>query len=247
MCCFTRPVESVTDTRIFARESRAMMQFLVYEMKFSAAEDLAMILPIPVPRRTNEKAVRFINLEMYPTFFSAMESGFPPPGRGATGGMGGGGFGGSKLRVVDVGSFEASFVPTVDDFSRLDERFRLPSGTWDQLPQYKTYGFAVFKLKKGDGKIHPMAFEFPRADRTRLFFPTVHIHDGQVHDEADFDHRLYAQFGARHEIGSLDWKESRQPADMFLDISRCEGLVAKKFHVYKQAINGKHKNEDILA
>ena len=95
--------------------------------------------------------------------------------------------------MVEVGSFVASFVPTVKDFSRLDEQFRLPDGTWDKLPAYKDYGFAVFKLKKGEQKVHPMAFEFPRADKTRLFFPTVHIHDGKVHDQAGFDHVLYCQ------------------------------------------------------
>ena len=76
-----------------------------------------------------------------------------------------------KLKVVEVGSFVASFVPAVKDFSRLDEQFRLPDGTWDKLPQYKDYGFAVFKLKKGEQKVHPMAFEFPRADKRRAVLP----------------------------------------------------------------------------
>jgi hypothetical protein len=44
----------------------------------------------------------------------------------------------SKLEVIQVGDFEASFVPTVKDFSRLDERFRLPSAVWD-LPNRDTF------------------------------------------------------------------------------------------------------------
>ena len=52
------------------------------------------------------------------------------------------------LRVHDVGLFEASFVPTLADFERLDPRFRLSPGVWEQLPQYRDWGFAVFKLKK---------------------------------------------------------------------------------------------------
>ena len=88
---------------------------------------------------------------------------------------------------------EASFVPTIADFDRLDERFRLPKETWHHLPQYNKFGFAVFKLKPGEKRIHPMAFEFPRSDSKRLFFPTVHIHDGEVHATADFDHILYCQ------------------------------------------------------
>ena len=97
-------------------------------------------------------------------------------------------------------------MPAVKDFARLDERFRLPATTWDALPDYKDHGFAVFKLKSGEKHVHPMAFEFPRADHKRLFFPTVHIHDGKVHKTATFDHELYCQAGRGRKRAS--WKES---------------------------------------
>ena len=48
MCCFSRPVEFVNATRIFARAENAHRQFVVYAMTMSAKEDLAMILPLPV-------------------------------------------------------------------------------------------------------------------------------------------------------------------------------------------------------
>lgn len=249
MCCFSREVESVSNTKIFARDSLAPRQFLAYEMQFSAAEDLAMILPLPVPKQTPENGVRFINLEKFPEFFKELEKGFPKPApaRATLGGLGGGLGGGGALEVVDVGSFEASFVPTVADFERLDERFRLPAGTWDKLPLYKSYGFAVFKLKKDDAKTHPMAFEFPRANPRSLFFPTVHIHDGKVHPKADFDHTLYAQFRPGRMFAPQRWTESRQPAGMFMDVSKSEGLVDKSGHLYKRVIQGERTNEDILA
>jgi hypothetical protein len=249
VCIFSHAVESVSNTRIFARDSTSPLQFLVYEMQFSAAEDLAMILPIPVPRLTPEKAVRFINLEKFPDFFAALEKGFPkPPSKSASlGGRGGEKLAAPpKLAVVDVGSFEASFVPTIADFARLDERFRLPAGTWDKLPAYKAYGFAVFKLKKEHKKTHPMAFEFPRANPRQLFFPTVHIHDGVVHPKADFDHTLYAQFGMGHFAGP-SWIESPQPAGMFMDIAKSQGLIDKNGHAYKRVIRGERKNEDTIA
>jgi len=53
------------------------------------------------------------------------------------------------LKVEQVGSFEASFVPTLADFQRLDPRFRLPDTVWQQLGRYAKYGFAIFQLKKG--------------------------------------------------------------------------------------------------
>ena len=129
MCCFSRPVEFVNATRIFARAENAHRQFVVYAMTMSAKEDLAMILPLPVRAGSGENAVRFISLEGYPTFFADMESGFPKEAPRAFGPVGCATHAPPKaaaLPVFQVGSFEASFVPTIADFARLDERFRLP-------------------------------------------------------------------------------------------------------------------------
>src|SRR4051812_31559195 len=177
MCCFSQPVDYVAGTNIFARPAKAGGQYLVYSMTLKAGTDLAMILPIPTPKASKEDAVTFINLEKYPDFFDDMRAGFPEPialGGGRTKDDAPRPKPEPKLKVVEVGSFVPSFAPTVKDFARLDEQFKLSDGTWDKLPQYKDYGFAVFKLKKGEHKVHPMAFEFPRADARKLFFPTVH-------------------------------------------------------------------------
>jgi hypothetical protein len=146
---------------------------------------------------------------------------------------------------VDVGSYEASFVPTVKDFARLDPRFRLAPAVWDKLPQYKDWGFAVFKLKKGQSNVHPMAFEFPRANSKKLFFPTVHIHDGQVHPQVKFDHALYCQLSGEERL-PRGWRESPQPAGMFMKKDNSQGLLDADAHCYRKEINGLQKNEDIL-
>ncbi|MFO0842947.1 MAG: hypothetical protein U0797_11205 [Gemmataceae bacterium] len=247
MCCFSRHVERVANTSIFARASKDDRQYLVYSMTLSAKEDLAMILPIPTPKDAAEDAVKFISLKDYPAFFKDMAMGFyvPPPTRAS--------FGAPKsakkdaapkLKVVEVGSFEASFVPAVKDFARLDERFRLPPGTWDELPAYKDYGFAVFKLKKGEKEIHPMAFEFPRRNKRSLFFPTVHIHDGKVHKTATFDHALYCQATAGE--NTMSWTESRQPASLFMKPDKAAGLVVKNLHVHRLLISGRKANQDTI-
>jgi hypothetical protein len=49
MCCFSRHVEMVSNTNIFARSSEGSRQFIVYGMSIQTTEDLAMILPIPTP------------------------------------------------------------------------------------------------------------------------------------------------------------------------------------------------------
>ncbi len=252
MCCFSRPVELIADTNIFARAGKDGRQYLVYAMTMSAKEELAMILPIPTPKASKEDAVKFLNLEKYPEFFTDMRKGFPvplPP-------RGGDSKGGDKpdnshtLKVVEVGSFEASFVPTVKDFSRLDERFRLPMDVWDKLPKYKEFGFVVFKLKKTDkekgaGKVHPMAFDFPRADAKKLFFPTVHIHDGKVHEKAGFDHALYCQLSGEEDV-AMKWTESKQPAGMYMDMDKSLGILDKTGHCYRKEMRGELKNEDVI-
>jgi hypothetical protein len=247
MCCFSGKVQAVADTNIFARASKDGKQFLVYSMKLDTKSEVAMILPIPTPKASKEDAVKFINLEKYAEFFAELRNGFPAP-RAAAGSLG------SKsapksdpapLVVVEVGSFIASFVPTIGDFSRLDEKFRLASGVWDSLPQYKNWGFAVFQLKKGNQKIHPMAFEFPRATPKTLFFPTIHIHDGKVHEKAKFDHMLFAQFTGGELVP--DWEETPQPAELFLPkLEKAQGVISGKEHIYRKEMQGIFKNTDVM-
>jgi hypothetical protein len=244
MCCFSRAVQKVADTSIFARPSKDGRQFLVYAMTVASKEDLAMILPLPTPKGSPENALRFINLEKYPDFFKDLAAGFPAPKPTRSPIPGGGSFGPPKLQVVEVGAFEASFVPAIKDFARLDERFRLPVGVWDSLPAYKDAGFAVFKLKSGEKKVHPMAFEFPRAKPNELFFPTVHIHDGKVYRTAMFDHALYCQTGRMGAM--MRWEESAKLAGTFVKADQAQGIIDKDAHVYRRRLVGRYENKDVL-
>ncbi len=245
MCCFKPSPESVSATKIFAAAAGQGRQFVVYSMHVKSAEPLAMILPIPVTQPAAEDAVRFVSLKDYPEFFKDMASGFPPPPTRTRSGLGLGGAAppNSKLEVVEVGSFEASFVPTQDDFDRLDERFRIPTKVWATVPGHAKSGFVVFQLKSGDQQVHPMAFEFPSARPRNLFFPTVHIHDGEYHDDAEFDHVLYCQRPDDSRV--FRWNESAQPASMFLKIDKCAGLVDGDEHCYRRTVRGRQKNADI--
>ncbi len=249
MCIFSRDINSVFGTKIFARTSENGKQFLVYSMGYSADLDMAMILPLPTPPSSPEDAVRFIDLSDYPSFFDDVDSIFPKPRsmgdvpKSAQ----------SILKVESVGSFEASFVPHKTDFVRLDERFRLSDHVWDQLPEYNDYGFAVFKLKAGENNIHPMAFEFPSREATKLFFPTVHVHHGQVEPEANFNHVLYCQSpyqysGWQMGIESVDRTNGFKPfsANKFVHIEKMQGIVDSEMPIQKNHIYGMRKNQDIL-
>jgi hypothetical protein len=250
MCCFSGHVERVADTSIFARSVEKGRQLLVYSMTISTKDDVAMILPLPVPPHSPEDAVRFIDLKEYPSFFLDLQAGFPDPvsrGRAYPAGAKVAAAEPAPLEVVQVGNFEASFVPSVKDFARLDARFRLPDQAWDRLPAYKDYGFAVFKLKKGETTVHPMAFEFPRVDPTRMFFPTVHIHDGQVHEKAMFDHALYCQKRPEDHTSLPEWRESALNAAQFMNLPKSRGIIDGRSHCYLKTIKGERKNEDTLA
>jgi hypothetical protein len=247
MCCFSRSVPHVSQTRIFARPVRDGRQRLAYAMRLVTREDVAMILPLPVPPGSAENAVRFIDLSALPKFFESLERGFPRPqpqsyafGPPAAGPV-------APLVVHDVGQFEASFVPTVRDFERLDPRFRLPTDAWSALPAYADWGFAVFKLRAGAEmqRVHPMALELPRRDPSRLFFPTVHIHDGAVHATAEFDHTLYAQLEDAPSAVPEGWALSAQTAEHFFEWWLDSGMVDALQPVLRHELRGVHANGDV--
>ncbi len=180
----------VSGTSIFARMESGGSQVIAYAMRLTVPGDVAMILPLPVRAGSGDDAVAFVSLEEHPRFFADLDALFVPVSRGLEASALS--FAPqSMLAVHDVGAFEASYVPSMRDFDRLDGRFRIDDSVWEELGAYDDYGFAVFRLKPMHGAaVHPMAFRFPTRDAARLFFPTVHVHDGRAHPTAHFDHRL---------------------------------------------------------
>src|SRR5262245_43850012 len=235
MCIFSgRASLAVSGTQIFARREGGS-QSLIYSMKLTAGDDVAMVLPLPTAMGAREDALEFVDLSGYPTLFGDLAYLFQreemallrlapqPKSR-------------SNLAVHDVGAFAASFVPSVRDFVRLDPRFRLSDAVWSALPQYTDWSFAVFQLKKGEHRVHPMALRFPTRD-AQLFFPTVHVHDGEVHERADFDHELYWQ-GAP----SAPCEVTEQPFYDF-QVPRTQGtLVAER--LVRRVLKGSLANQD---
>lgn len=296
MCIFSGSVKSVSSTRIFARTSNAgvgpALQTVVYQMKYAADNELAMILPLPVLAGVGEtdNAVKFIDFSKHADFFDRLDEQFQSQTLSDSMSFGSRGMKSARptLEVHSVGDFEASYVPTLDDFDRLDERFKLPRQTWDQVPQYGDYGFAVFKLKlqgaqtpvsqmpkppgiqmpsahrpdplrhmtrldsprrpqgrMGPTEPHPMAFTFPTRWPDGTFFPTVHIHDGQVHQTEEFDHALYTQVNtdvAERLVLSGKWRGSHGGLG---DIAPA-GVVATDRIGYKATLKGTLSNIDVI-
>lgn len=258
MCIFSGPAH-VSSTRIFARR-RGNRQVLVYQMDFAAAEDVAMVLPLPVPRGAAEDAVRFVSLEDCPEFFGLLESQIPGEETLA--------FGAPEeetLAVHQVGAFEASFVPTLRDFARLDRRLRVS----DELvrgefgARYSRHGFAVFKLRAAkDAAVHPMAFTFPTTlAGGSLVFPTVHVHDGgTLPERARFDHTLFLQsptFVSEETVllpydaaflgraTKPEWDASSGPVGAELE-GATRSLVAGDLSLHRRTLDGMRANEDVV-
>jgi hypothetical protein len=257
MCCFSQPVEHVGATNIFARPLSDGRQQLVYSMNVRVRTPLAMILPLPVPLGASDNAVKFIDLSGYPHFFEDMRNAFPPMYAFAQSASRGMALSAPepepKLVVHKIGAFEASFVPSLAAFTRLDERFRIAPEVWLKLPEYADYGFAVFQLAPQTGwfgrikpqTVHPMAFEFPRRNPDELFFPTVHIHDGVVHPTATFDHTLYCQVDGVL-AASIGWSRSRKPLGEFVNELKSRGVVRSDLYGYSQPLDGELPNRDTI-
>lgn len=258
MCCFAQPIQSVHATKIFARLSDLGSQFLAYQMTYKSKTPNAMILPLPTRLRAQEGDVRFISLDGYADLFKDLDDGFPyirpwPRVDSPTGAITSRSAG--ILEVEEVGDYVASFVPTVADFDRLDPKFVIPESTWDLIPEYGDYGFAVFQLDKLSAKPHPMAFEFPTRHRDRVFYPTIHIHDGEVHETENFDHELYVQhplldaavgdYLNRNEVDPVTkLVRSDRIASKFTDVDASAGIIDADLLVHRQRLRGQLPNTD---
>jgi hypothetical protein len=250
MCIFSGSVSLVKGTTIFARRSTESKQFLVYGMNYEADQDMVMILPLPVGSHDEENAVRFINLDEYTSFFDDMlRGGFPQlmpalprssSGKSLISIV-------KPLKVHKVGNYNASFIPTLNDFDRLDPQFKLSREVWDQLPEYESYGFAVFKLSASSHSTHPMAFEFVTRSSEQLFFPTIHIHDGKVHQWAIFDHHLYYQgdyFSNVPEYTKV--VQSEKIASEFMNVKKTLGIINGEQRCNAIVMSGSFSNQDII-
>ncbi len=278
MCIFSGPVNEVSKTNLFARWMRhpdGARQVLVYSMDMAANSEVAMILPIPV-KENKDDAVSWVNLQGYPNFFADMVKGFPEPqSRGISFGMPLEGLKSAKspLVVHQVGDFEASFVPSHQDWDRLDSRFQLIPTAWNKLPQYTNYGFAVFKLnqqkvKKPTGHVfghrepsqrpsgHVLGSRHQFEAKTihpmafvfsnpedYLYFPTVHIHDGA---DVPSHEKFDHSLYFQGDGSKVDMaRQSIGEAKSFMDMEKAQKVLRPDSFVYRIRLEGMMENQDV--
>lgn len=248
MCCFSGPVH-VEGTQIFARIDRRGWQGIVYSMKYESAAPVAMVLPIPyapaIGSENGGSPMRFVDFSAYSDFFQAMSNAFQSEDEDLFDGDVPQPAAPRSLRVEKVGDYVASFVPSVKDFARLDVRFRMKDDVWRALPKYRDYGFAVFQLAavKHQGEPHPMAFVFRSRHLDKVFFPTVHVHDGTVPKRARFDHMLYAQTSGGRRPGG--WEESADVAQSFVNVERAQRFVRARVPLWRRPVHDFQPNDDM--
>jgi hypothetical protein len=101
----------------------------------------------------------------------------------------------------------------------------------------------AFTRSLSPDRFHPMAFTFPRRDPSKLFLPTIHVHDGRVLPAASFDHALYVQ-GA----GETDarWTTSNGTPTRYASAPPAiSALVAANRCVRRRKMFGLFDNEDV--
>ena len=115
----------------------------------------------------------------------------------------------------------------------------------------------MFQLKSLAGSTHPIAFEWKTRLRGQVYFPTVHIHDGTVHKEDEFDHALYLQDSELDsKVGDYDGPQSKDSrtglvrsegkASAFAKVPWALGLVDADLLVHRMTIQGMHANKDTI-
>jgi hypothetical protein len=91
-----------------------------------------------------------------------------------------------------------------------------------------------------------MALSFPSRHPEKLFFPTVHIHDGEVHAKEHFDHELYCQVARPGFFEMMKWEESPGIAKGACKVEKSEGLLYGDSHIYRRRMVGDFANKDIV-
>lgn len=247
MCMFMGPAR-VARTKLFATR-QAERQVLVYEARVDSAAPNAMMLPVPVA--AHDSRIELINLEAYPLFFEALYAQYIIPNFSAPSQA-------AALEVFRVGAYEASIVPSIQDMSRIDGRFRLSEQLLAALAErYADHAFVVYQFAAGRQQLHPFAFSFTSRYDKHLFFPTLHVHDGEgVPDAADFDHEFAAQ-GARLDSRLLPHGPPPpmnthpgfgfEALPTFPNVNQLPDFVDQRAPLDMGTREGRFRNEDILA
>lgn len=214
MCIILSTVDKVANTKIYVSPDKEnQRQLTVYSNEVATKYENAMILPVP-----NPESIELLDLSNYPKFFEDCEACFfRLPTRSIRSAYAERSHA-SPLPVFQVGSYLASIVPSLYDFSRVNtDVFDYGDDLICILEQnYREgFGFILCVLKKGNHTYHPFAYTHSMISPNRLFIPTRHYHPGESYSTADWDHIIYSpitELNNTREVkfrntSSIQWKK----------------------------------------
>ena len=180
MCMISLPINEVSNTNIFvAQDNERKRQLTIYSnLVDNSINANAMIIPVPHP-----ETVLFHDMSTNKNFFKECDrSFFLPTLRSSTLGtnsLGVDSFKKKKIIVVQqVGSYNVSLIPSIDEFENIDTNVFILSDELKQiLKQYYSegWGFIAFILNSDKKEYHPFAFSHDLLNG-EIYIPTRHFH-----------------------------------------------------------------------
>ena len=98
--------------------------------------------------------------------------------------------------IPKIGGYSVSLIPDTIGLNRVDSNEFIIGEVVLNVLKYKySKGFS-FLICRFDGsvdniKMHPIGYTHKMIKPGILFTPTLHIHDGVIHDVSNFDHQIF--------------------------------------------------------
>ncbi len=249
MCIILTQVESVTNTQIYISSSKdRTRQLVIYTNTVDSPLENAMILPVPNPLSVEllnfkhykdifedcNKCFKHIDDHRYDSGMRSLYASASLPHR-------------PPLPVYTVGSYQASIVPSFDDFDRLNMKilrvnpqvFTLLKDTYDS-----SFGFIVCQLRTGSHQYHPFAYTHNIHSSRLLFTPTLHYHLGESSVTADWDHTIYSPMTDLYTTGQYYFKDTKN-VDWNKLPEAYRWPSQGNFTMNRHCIHGNQKNKDL--
>jgi len=226
MCCFNRPVEGVSKTRILVLPTKDGRQITVYENtvevvgsartekekakkealvseKEKEKYENAMILPAPLKAGST---VQLLDLSNDNFSFDRIENFFPKaPKNRSRGSAPSSRLAASHLVIHEIGAYFVSVAENLGDLSRIDPSvFKVSPNIQEVFSNHYSKGFGfVICCFNPNKKIagHPIAFIHDVMADGKIFVPCRHEHGHGTKKTEKFDHFIYSVNTAAGESG----------------------------------------------